>query len=233
MLILATLGDAAAALREILTAPFRAALLNIIAITLGVLVLLGAGLHHWLSVLAMPSNPWLALLVSALEALGLLIGSIFLVAPVSALVAGFFVDDLADHVERDLDPAGIRGAALTIGRAVWLSARFAFLTLLVTLIALALLLVPGINGIAFLTANTYLAGRQYFEFAALRFRSAGETAALRRANPGPVYAAGFCIALMLAVPLLNLLTPLFATALMVRVHRRLAPSAERLAGGGR
>lgn len=222
MPVLTMLGDATAAMRQILTPPFRRALLSILAITLAVLAVAGVGLHALLGRLATPSYPWLAVIVSVAEGLGLALAAVFLVAPVSALVAGFFVDDLAEHVERTLEPPGPAGRPLPIGRAVLLSVRFAVLSLVVILLALGLLLVPGINGIAFLAANAYLAGRQYFEFAALRFRSDAEVVALRRAHPGAVYGAGFCIALMLAVPLLNLLTPLFGTALMVRVHRRLA-----------
>lgn len=229
MSILTMIGDATAAMRQILTPPFRRALLSILAITLALLVVSALALHGLLGRLATPPYPWLAVVVSVLEGLGLALAAVFLVSPVSALVAGFFVDDLAEHVERTLQPAGLAGRPLPIGRAVLLSVRFAILSLVVILVALALLLVPGINGIAFLAANAYLAGRQYFEFAALRFRSDEEVAAMRRAHPGAVYGAGFCIALMLAVPLLNLLTPLFGTALMVRVHRRLAalPAGER------
>ena len=222
MPLLTLLGDAAAAMGQILTPPFRRALLTILAITLAVLAVAGLGLHELLGRIATPPYSWLAVLVSVIEGLGLLIAAVFFVAPVSALVAGFFVDDLAEHVERSLDPIAPAGRPLPIGRAVLLSVRFSILSLAVILIALALLLVPGVNGIAFLAANAYLAGRQYFEFAALRFRSDEEVVALRRAHPGAVYGAGLCIALMLAVPLLNLLTPLFGTALMVRVHRRLA-----------
>ena len=214
-------GDALAAMREILSPPFRRALLNILAITLGLLVLVSLAVQRGLAHLVAPSQPWLAVTVSILEGLGLVLASVFLVAPVSALVAGFFVDDLADRVERDIDPAGQRGTALPVGRAIALSVRFAVLSGLVLVLAVALLLVPGVNGIVFLLANAYLAGRQYFDFAALRFGSAAETAALRRAHPSAVYGAGLAIALVLAVPLVNLLTPLFATALMVRVHHRL------------
>ena len=222
MLLLTTLKDAVAALREIFTPPFRSALLKILAITLAAIVVLSLMLHRGLAHVVSPATPWIATIVGIVEGLGLVVAAIFLVAPVSAVVAGFFVDDLADRVERDLDPAGPRGRALPIGQALLLAMRFAILSLLVMLAALALLLVPGVNGIVFLAANAYLAGRQYFEFAALRFGTVEEVAQLRRAHAGTVYAAGLCIALVLAVPILNLLTPLFGTALMVRTVRRVS-----------
>lgn len=219
---MAVLSDALAALREIFTPPFRAALWSILAITLALLVAGALAIHQGLALLVVPPYPWLATLLAIVEGLGLVLASIFLVAPASALVAGFYVDDLAAKVEADIDPRGTPGQALPVGRALWLSLRFAVLSLVVMVLAVALLFVPGINAVAFLAANAYLSGRQYFEFAALRFRSTAEATALRRAHPGSVYGAGLVIAAMLSVPVLNLLTPLFATALMVRVHRRLS-----------
>jgi CysZ protein len=219
---MALLSDTMAALEEIFTPPFRTVLWSILGITLALLVVLVVAIHQLLTGLASPPYPWLAALLSIVEGLGLVLASIFLVAPVSALVAGFYVDDLAARVEADISPRGPVGRALPIGQAMVLAVRFALLSLAVMLVAVALLFVPGVNAIAFLGANAYLSGRQYFEFAALRHRSVGEATRLRQANPASVYGAGLVIAALLSVPLLNLLTPLFATALMVRVHARLA-----------
>jgi CysZ protein len=166
---------------------------------------------------------WLATTVSVLTGVGLAVGSVFLVAPVSALVAGFFIDDLAEHVERDIDPEAPPGRPLPVLQAVMLSVRFALLSLGVTILALLLLLVPGVNAVAFIGANAYLFGRQYFEFVALRHLPLAEAAALRRRHAGRLFAAGLIIAAFVSVPLLNLLTPLFGAAFMVRVFKHLAP----------
>ncbi len=87
------------------------------------------------------------------------------------------------------------------------------------MIALLLLLVPGINIGAFFLVNGYLLGREFFEFAAMRFRSEADAKALRSKHAGTVFLAGLVIAAFLAVPLLNLLTPLFAAAMMVHLHK--------------
>ncbi len=216
------IGDARAALREIFTPPFRSVLWKVLALTAALLVLATVAIHHVLLGFVHLPYPWLQTAVSLLASLGLLFGSIFLVAPISALVAGFFVDDLATQVERDIDPQGRPGQALPVLRSVLLSLRFAAVSVMVTVLALVLLLVPGINAIAFVAANAYLLGRQYFEFAALRYRSFEEASAMRRQHWPTVLFAGLLIAVFVSVPLLNLLTPLFGTALMVRVHRRLS-----------
>ena len=220
--MLPVVADALAALKEVFSPRFRAVAVKIVAITLLLLALAAIAIHHWLAGLVTSSYPGLRTTLALVEGLGLAVASVFLVTPASAVVAGFFIDELATLVERDVDCRGFPGRALPIARAAWLSIRFAVLSLAVMLLALGLLLVPGVNAIAFLGANAYLSGRQYFEFAALRFRTADEVAALRRAEAVPVFTAGLCIAIFLSVPVLNLLTPLFGTALMVRLHHRLA-----------
>jgi CysZ protein len=84
------------------------------------------------------------------------------------------------------------------------------------------LLVPGVNAVIFLLVNAYLLGRGYFELAALRYRALEDVGRLRRAHQLEIFLAGLLIALLAAVPIANLLTPLFGPALMVRVHDRLA-----------
>ncbi len=223
------LADALAAFREILTPPFRAALIKVLGLTLLVLVGAVALLDHGLLLLVAVHAAWLSTLLGIVAGLGLLVGSVFLVAPVSSVVAGFFIDDLAEHVERDLDPLSPPGRPLRIVPALVLSLRFGALQLGVTALALTLLLIPGINAVAFLGANAYLLGRQYYEFVALRHLSPADADALRRRHAGRIFLAGLVMAAVVAVPVLNLLTPLFATAFMVRVFKRLPEvAADRL-----
>ena len=215
------INDALSAFQEILTPPFRSALGKVLGVTVLILVGAIALLHHGLLAFVVLPYPWLAALISLLAGLGLTVGSVFLVAPVSSIVAGFFIDDLAEHIERDLDPAAPPGRPLPILDAIVLSVRFGALSLGVTLLALLLLLVPGINAVAFIGANGYLLGRQYYEFVALRHMTAGEAAALRHRHAGRIFLAGLVIAGLVSVPVLNLVTPLFGAAFMVRVFKRL------------
>jgi len=90
------------------------------------------------------------------------------------------------------------------------------------LLSLPTELAPGLGLVAWLGANAYLLGREYFELAAMRFHSAVQARELRRRHAGFVFVYGAMIAVFVAIPLLNLLTPLFATTLMVRLHKRIA-----------
>jgi CysZ protein len=217
------LDDALAALRQIFTPSFRTALIKTLGLTLLLLALIWLGLDRLVLHFINVQTAWVATFLSLVTGVGLFIGLAFLLAPTSSLVAGLFLDELAEIVEREIYPPNRIGRALPAGYAVWLAVRFALVSALVNLIALMLLLVPGINAIAFLAANAYLLSREFFELAALRYRPLEEVRFLRRRYQVRLFLAGLLIAALLAIPLLNLLTPLFGTAFMVRVHKRLAP----------
>ncbi|MBV8848529.1 MAG: sulfate transporter family protein [Methylobacteriaceae bacterium] len=219
------LDDALAAFRQIFAPPFRAVFIKTLGLTILLLALIGFGLDRLVLHFVDVQTPWVATLLSIITGLGLFIGLAFLLAPTSSLVAGLFLDELAEIVEREIYPPDRIGRALPAGYAIWLALRFALLSALVNLIALMLLLVPGVNAIAFLVANAYLLSREFFELAALRYRPLQDVRAIRRRHPVRIFLAGLLIAALLAVPILNLLTPLFGTAFMVRVHKRIAPPA--------
>ena len=215
------LDAAVAAAAQLFTPPFRNVFWKTLGLTLAMLAFVWAGLELIVSGLALPivaPYPWLGTILSLIAGAGLVIGLAFLVAPVSFLVAGYFFDELAEHVEAELDPYVI-GRALPFADAARVAAEFAALSLAVNLIALLLWLIPGVNAVAFFGANAYLFGRGYFELAALRYFPAPEAARLRKENELQLFIAGLVMAAMLAVPFVNLLTPLFGAAFMVRVAR--------------
>ena len=226
-LVAAMLASAYAALNQIFTPPFRSTLWKVLALTLAVLALVWVGLDKLvLGFLLDPTwfpYPWVTTALSVALGVGLVVGLAFLVAPASSLVAGFFLDDLAERVESEIYPAGERGVALPAGRAAWLATRFAAVSLAVNFMALLLFLLPGVNALVFFVANAYLLGREYFELAALRYRSVEEVRDLRRKHAVTLFIAGFFIAAFVAVPIVNLLTPLFGVAFMVRLHKIIAP----------
>ena len=89
--------------------------------------------------------------------------------------------------------------------------------IIMNLFALILLIIPGVNAIIFLVVNGYLLGREYFEMAVRRHVST-ETAIMLRQKHGPrLMLYGLAVAGYLAIPILNLTAPLFATAMMVHL----------------
>jgi CysZ protein len=218
------------ALGNLFTAEFRAVFLKTLGLTLLVLLVAWLGLQHlfdayalpWIDAL-LPGFPawasWLGIISAMLAAIGLALGLALLIAPVAAVIAGLFLDDAAEIIEKNEYPLDPPGRAVPTLRATILSLKFLAVVILGNIVALFMLLIPGVNIAAFFLVNGYLLGREYFEFAAMRFREEAEAKALRRRHFGTVFLAGLVIAAFLAVPVLNLLTPLFAAALMVHLYK--------------
>jgi CysZ protein len=220
------------AARQILTPPFRAVLWKTLALTLALLAVIWAFLHKLIVAGVGLTHPWAAAPLSLLSGVGLFLGLAFLITPVSFLVAGYFFDELALLAERETAPDEAPGKPLSLSQSLFLSVKFSAVTLAVNLAALLLLLVPGINAVAFFAANAYLSGRGYFELAAARYLSFPEVRRLRKSNSLRVFAAGLVIAALLAIPLANLLTPLFGTAFMVRIVRDIRRPSRTISAAG-
>jgi len=216
------LASASHAFSEIFSRPFRPILLKTLGITAAILIMAWFGVEAALTHYVDLKYDWLETVISVVTGLGMIVGLAFLAAPVSAAVAGLFQDEIAGKVERLDYPADPPGRDIPFVRGLWHTVKFTGIVILGNLLALLLLLVPVVNIAAFFVDNGYLLGREYFEAAAMRFHSEAETKRLRQDNAVTVFAAGLVISAVLAVPLLNLVTPIFATSFMVHLHKRIA-----------
>ena len=213
-----------AALRQVFSPGLRAILWKSLALTLGLLVVLWFGLTRliqWVQASHHISTqyPFLDTVAFFLAGAGLFVALAYVMPAVSILVAGFFLDDAAEIVERSDFPGDPPGRAMPLGTSLLYAIRFAGLALLVNIVALLLFFVPVVGLAAFFGANAYLLSREYFEMAASRFRPLPEASALRRDNALTTLVAGCLLAGMMVIPVVNLLTPLFGIALMVHVHK--------------
>lgn len=215
------IDDALEAFGDVFSPPFRGVLGKSVALTVAILALAGFGLDRLAVAYIASAQTWLATVISVLIGLSLVIGLVWLAAPTTSLVASFFLDEIAELVERKVDPLGPPGRAAPALDALIASLRFAALSAGIAIAALILLFAPGIGFLIWIAANAYVLGGEYFELAAMRFHPTPEARALRQRFAAPVYFAGLIVAGFVAIPFLNLLTPLFATALMVRLHKRL------------
>ncbi len=227
------LDAAGLALRNLFAPETRSVFWKVIGLTLLVLAGLWFALREtfvayampWVDQL-MPGMPewagWLTFVFGIFASIGLALALALLLSSVTAIIAGLFLDDVAEVIETRDYPADRPGTAMPIGAAILSSLKFFGIVLVGNIIALMLLLVPGINIVAFFLVNGYLLGREFFEFAAMRFRSPDEARLFRSRHSGTVFAAGLVISAFLAIPILNLLTPLFAAGLMVHLHKMLS-----------
>jgi CysZ protein len=185
----------------------------------------------WLGVAAFLYNTvifdWRPLnwLLDLLGGLVVLVLTWLLFPAVVTLIAGLFLERIAAAVEA-LDYPG-RGPPRRQPIAATIAAmlRLTALTVLLNLLALPIyLLVPGINLFLFVALNGYLLGREYFEVVALRRLDIAATRALRNRFGGRVFLGGVVIAGLFALPVVNLVAPVIATAFMVHVFEALPRS---------
>jgi CysZ protein len=142
--------------------------------------------------------------------------------PVTALFGSLFLDKFATGIEAREYPrdtpggsgaflvtlkAGLRLTALVLG------ADIALLPLDIGL--------PGVGELMSLLVNGWLLGREYFEMTALRHVPLADADALRRANGGVILLGGVLISLLSVIPGLDLIAPLFGTALMVHLFKQI------------
>jgi CysZ protein len=165
---------------------------------------------------------WLTLFAAIAAGIGLALVLALLIAPITALIAGLFLDDVAAVIEKRDYPGDVPGREMPLGQAIMGSIQFLGIVIIGNIIALLLLFIPGVNLIAFFLVNGYLLGREFFEFAAMRFRPPAEARAFRSKHSSTVFVAGLLIAGFLAIPFVNLLTPLFAAGLMVHLHKKVS-----------
>jgi uncharacterized protein involved in cysteine biosynthesis len=225
------------ALGQMFTPPFRSVLIKSMLLAVVMIIVIGTGLYKLLDWFVVSGgvwaettlgsgwhNPlsWLIWLASIATAFGIVIGGVFLMPAVTALVGSFFVDEIADIVERQYYPADQPGVALPLSLSVVEGSKTALLAICVYLVALPFILFGGLGFVILFIAAAFLLSREYFELAAMRFRPREEAKAFRKANQSTVFTAGLFIAAFVSIPIVNLATPLFGMAMMVHLHKRLS-----------
>ena len=216
------IADALDTFAQIFSPPFRNVMWKSLGLTAAILALAGIALDRLALSFVHVGPPWLNLLLSIVLALGLVAGLVFLAAPTVSLVATFYLDDIAALVEQTVDPNGPKGRPLPLVPSLAMGLRFAVLSIVVNVVVLALTIFTGVGLAAFFVLNGYLLGREFFELAAMRHVSAAEARSLFLRHWYEVFLAGVIVSALVAVPVLNLLTPLFATAFLTRVYKRVA-----------
>lgn len=152
--------------------------------------------------------------------------SVFLMVPVASAVTGLFLEDVADAVEArhfpHLSPATSLGIAQTMRDslgflAVMVGANLLALVLYLIFLPFAPLIFWGLNG--------FLLGREYFQLVAARRVGLKEAKKLRRKHTLRIWLAGGVMAVVLSVPMVNLLVPILGAATFTHLFHTLQSRA--------
>ncbi len=217
------------AFRQILDPASRRAVGISLITALAVLACLWVSVGVFLADIQLFESWWIDLIADLLggAATVILTGCMF-PAVVSAVMC-LFLDGIAEAVEArhyaHLPPASGQSLAGALPAVI----RFLAIMVLVNLGLLFFLVFPPVFPFVFYAANGYLLGREYFELVALRRVDGKEATAIRKAHKGRLVAAGIVIAVLLTVPVVNLLAPIIATAVMVHLFEGWRPRDHKVA----
>ena len=173
----------------------------------------------WIGGLLPQSSPhWLRVAVEIVTGAGAVLLSIVLFpGVVVAIQSGLMTDRVCAAVEARHYPGLPEPRSQPVGEAVVLALRFLGATIGLNLLALPLYFVPVVNVVAFAALNGYLVARESFEAVAPRRLDGPAMAGLWRARRARFWAAGAALALVMAIPVLNLAGALLAAAAMTHL----------------
>ena len=212
------------ALGDVMSADFRAVLYKAVGMTIGLFIAVLIAVEVLISMLTLLPWPWAEAMLAIGTGVALFIVFFFLMAPVMAIFAGFFLDEIAERIERAHYPQDVPGKPLGAAPAIVTALQFAAVVLVVNIAVLPMVFF-GVGALALIAANAYLLGREFFEMAATRHMPVAEARLLRRKNTPRIFAAGLIPALLSLVPLVNLVVPLFATTYFVHIFKQVKVSS--------
>lgn len=207
----------------------RKILIRTALITAGLLFLSWMGMWWLLDAVPRDWVNWMPdWMVSALFAVTFLIAmaatATFLSPPLATLVMGFFLEEVAEAVERRHYPYLVAPRQQSLGEVLLVALRFIGMMLLLNLLLLPVyIFVPfPFSLIPFYGVNGYLVARENFEVVALRRLDRTATGTLFRDNLTRLWVPGAFFTFLMTLPLINLLAPVLAVATMVHLFHRLA-----------
>lgn len=156
---------------------------------------------------------------------GVLIVSFLLFPAVIGLVLSVYLDPICNAVERkhypELPPARDQPVMEITGDALRMTLVIVLINFAVLPLYLILLFFPPFNLLVFYSVNGYLLGREFFEIAAVRRMSSQEANRLRRRQQGRIFLTGVVIAILLTLPVINIVMPIVAIAFMLHVVEKI------------
>lgn len=200
----------------------RSVLILSIGASLVLIIALAAVVGIALTSLAETGTGWLDEVIVWIGAIGTFVLALIFFPGSVQLVSGLFADRVADAVMARHYPDAPAPRHVPLGEVVGDGLRFAAITIGLNIVALPLyFILPGLNLLIFYGLNGYLLGREYAEMVGQRTMDRMSLRAFREANRGSLFVGGVLIAALSTIPVVNLTTPVVATAFAVHEHERL------------
>jgi len=190
-----------------------------IAVAIVVFILLWSTVGFLLTHTTLFQIGWLETAVDVLGGLATLVLTWFLFPGVLSAVVGLFLENIADCVEAAHYPALEKTDGQPLAQSILSSVKFLAVFVILNILMLPFLLFGPVFPFVFYAVNGYLLSREYFELVALRRLSPVEVSDMRRVYRGRLFVTGVVIAFFMTLPIINLVTPVIATAAMVHLFQ--------------
>ena len=143
-----------------------------------------------------------------------------------AAILSIFVDEVVEIEERRVWPGRIGGRRVSfpaeLGRALWVGVKMIAVHLMLVPFYILLLFTAVGPVILYLAVNGWFLGAEFFTLVALRHDPPQRAAELLRRWRPQVWAAGLVMAGVALLPVINLVSAVFAAALATHLYHRLA-----------
>ena len=201
-----------------------------LCIGLAIVVCIGlwTGIGYALANTAFFQWGWLETAVDVLGGLATGVLTWFLFPGVVSAVVGLFQDQIADCVEDLHYPSLAKTDGPPFMDNLVSSIKFLGIFVVLNIAMLPFLLFGPLFPFIFYGVNGYLLSREYFEMVVHRRLPPEQAKVLRKAHQGRLMMLGVVIAFLLTVPILNLVTPIVATAAMIHLFQSWQPNGPAL-----
>lgn len=209
------------AFEDLFAAPQRRAVLLSLVSTIGTLLVLWFAASYALQIVHLTGWRWLDHIVGAVGSVGAGFLAWLLFPAFSAAIMGFFLNGVADAVEARHYPGLPPPRRQSFGEILSITLRLLLLAIVINLVALLFWWLGPIYVVVYYLLNGYVVGREYFVLVALRRLDVPTANMMWRRYRARLVFAGAAIALLLSLPFVNLVAPVWATAFLLHVFEGL------------
>jgi uncharacterized protein involved in cysteine biosynthesis len=160
---------------------------------------------------------WIETAVDWLGSIAVFVLVILLMPAFLGLYASFYIEAICRAVESrhytHLQPPRNQ----SIMEAIIVGLKFGVLLIVFNLLLLVFIFFPPIYMVAGWTVNSHLLGREYLEMFGFRRMGPKQLREYRLKKRGPIFMSGLMLAVIASIPIVNLILPLFGTAMMLHV----------------
>lgn len=220
------------ALGDLPSPRFRSVLWQCLALSLVTAIVLWWGIFWIVSNTELVGDlPWvggaLETVVDILGNIAAFVLMILLLPAFLGIYASLYIEAICRAVEERHYPELAPPRDPSITESIIVGVKFGVLLIVMNLLLLVFIFFPPVYFVAGWALNGYLLGREYLEMVGFRRMSPAELRDFRLKRRSTIFLSGLALAVIATIPVVNLLLPLFGTAMLLHVFEKLRPK-----GGG-